>query len=89
MHQMPESCQTANQLLGALVKLYSGRHATCHMKALLVDEEAAHSESATCQRKQWNQSVLVLSAYFGVCDRSFRRIVTGVLRGDFSAVSVT
>ena len=30
-----------------------------------------------------------LAAYFGECDRSFRRIVTGGLRGDFSAVSVT
>ncbi|WP_226462298.1 transposase [Hydrogenophaga taeniospiralis] len=29
------------------------------------------------------------AAYFGECDRSFRRIVTGGLRGDFSAVSVT
>ena len=28
-------------------------------------------------------------AYFGECDRSFRRIVTGGLRGVFSAVSVT
>jgi IS5 family transposase len=28
-------------------------------------------------------------AYFGECDRSFRPIVTGGLRGDFSAVSVT
>ena len=28
-------------------------------------------------------------AYFGECDRSFRRIVTGGLRGDFSTVSVT
>ena len=30
-----------------------------------------------------------LHAYFGECDRSFRRIVTGGLRGVFSAVSVT
>jgi hypothetical protein len=30
-----------------------------------------------------------LAAYFGECDRSFRRIVTGGLRGVFSAVSVT
>jgi hypothetical protein len=30
-----------------------------------------------------------LIAYFGECDRSFRRIVTDGLRGDFSAVSVT
>ncbi len=29
------------------------------------------------------------AAYFGECDRSFRRIVTDGLRGDFSAVSVT
>lgn len=29
------------------------------------------------------------SAYFGECDRSFRRIVTGGLSGDFSSVSVT
>ena len=28
-------------------------------------------------------------AYFGECDRSFRRIVTGGLRGDFSTVSAT
>ena len=28
-------------------------------------------------------------AYFGECDRSFRRIVTGVLKDDFSAVSAT
>ena len=28
-------------------------------------------------------------AYFGECDRSFRRIVTGGLSGDFSSVSVT
>ena len=31
----------------------------------------------------------VPAAYFGECDRSFRRIVTGGLRGVFSAVSVT
>ena len=30
-----------------------------------------------------------LDAYFGECDRSFRRIVTGGLRGDFSSVSAT
>ena len=30
-----------------------------------------------------------LAAYFGDCDRSFRRIVTGGLRGVFSAVPVT
>ena len=30
-----------------------------------------------------------LRAYFGECDRSFRRIVTGGLSGDFSSVSVT
>ena len=30
-----------------------------------------------------------LPAYFGECDRSFRRIVTGGLSGDFSSVSVT
>ena len=30
-----------------------------------------------------------LPAYFGECDRSFRLIVTGGLRGDFSAVSAT
>jgi len=35
---------------------------------------------------QWS---LPTRAYFGECDRSFRRIVTGGLRGDFSAVSVT
>ena len=29
------------------------------------------------------------AAYFGECDRSFRRIVTGGLSGDFSSVSVT
>ena len=29
------------------------------------------------------------ASYFGECDRSFRRIVTGGLRGVFSAVSVT
>lgn len=31
----------------------------------------------------------VLAAYFGECDRSFRRIVTGGLKDDFSAVSAT
>ena len=33
--------------------------------------------------------LLEVSAYFGECDRSFRRIVTGGLSGDFSSVSVT
>jgi hypothetical protein len=32
---------------------------------------------------------LQCGAYFGECDRSFRRIVTGGLSGDFSSVSVT
>ena len=34
-------------------------------------------------------SLAYAHAYFGECDRSFRRIVTGGLRGVFSAVSVT
>jgi hypothetical protein len=38
----------------------------------------------TGYRREYNPD-----AYFGECDRSFRRIVTGGLTGDFSAVSVT
>ena len=37
----------------------------------------------------WSAHQRTLSAYFGECDRSFRRIVTGGLSGDFSSVSVT
>jgi len=37
-----------------------------------------------------HKSILALMrAYFGECDRSFRRVVSGGLSGVFSAVSVT
>jgi hypothetical protein len=50
-----------------------------HLQQCLLDQPIQHRGDAQ----------LALAAYFGECDRSFRRIVTGGLRGDFSAVSVT
>jgi len=61
----------------------------CEIQAGLVDVFDALLKCCDVFLAVLLEQVALVGAYFGECDRSFRRIVTGGLRGDFSAVSVT
>jgi hypothetical protein len=64
--------------------LHHTRRSPDFMQKLLGYTQALFTHMAQCSACNRHHA-----AYFGECDRSFRRIVTGGLRGDFSAVSVT
>lgn len=85
-----------------LRRLPSGKFATNHLVCALaavamnllriVGQHTLHEGDSPMRKaalRRRIKTVMQEIAYFGECDRSFRRIVTDGLRGDFSAVSVT
>jgi len=74
---------------------YSGRRSVSKLDpfaaklAAWLKTESTRSRKQRRTLKQMCADLQALGAYFGECDRSFRRIVTGGLRGVFSAVPVT
>jgi hypothetical protein len=79
---------SAEQLRGALLSMLQAAAAKDQelaFKQTLIDK-LTHENALLKRMKFAAQSE---RAYFGECDRSFRRIVTGGLRGDFSTVSAT